>query len=68
LAQTMEDLRSCQRLHYLVFNCELGRRLTDSEDCGLDRDRFELICDHLMVHDAASGKLVGTYGTQTGSR
>jgi putative hemolysin len=64
----MEDLAQCQRLRYLVFNCELGEGLTDSEDCGLDRDRFDLICDHLMVHDAASGKLVGTYRMQTGYR
>jgi len=68
LAQSMEDLTQCQRLRYLVFNCELGEGLTDSEDCGLDRDRFDLICDHLMVHDAASGKLVGTYRMQTGYR
>jgi putative hemolysin len=68
LAQSMGDLLSCQRLRYLVFNCELGGGLTDSEDCGLDRDRFDLICDHLMVHDAASGNLVGTYRMQTGYR
>jgi putative hemolysin len=68
LAQTMEDLTECQRLRYLVFNCELGEGLSDSEACGLDRDRFDLICDHLMVHDVASGKLVGTYRMQTGYR
>jgi putative hemolysin len=68
LAQTMDDLTQCQRLRYLVFNCELGEGLTDSDDCGLDRDPFDLICDHLMVHDAASGKLVGTYRMQTGYR
>ena len=68
LAQSMDDLVACQRLRYLVFNCELGEGLTDSERCGLDRDSFDLICDHLMVHDAASGKLVGTYRMQTGYR
>jgi putative hemolysin len=68
LAQNMEDLAQCQRLRYLVFNCELGEGLTDSDACGLDRDRFDLICDHLMVHDATSGKLVGTYRMQTGYR
>jgi putative hemolysin len=68
LAQNMDDLAACQRLRYLVFNCELGEGLTDSERSGLDRDRFDLICDHLMVHDATSGKLVGTYRMQTGYR
>jgi putative hemolysin len=68
LAQTMDDLTQCQRLRYLVFNCELGEGLTDSHGSGLDRDPFDLICDHLMVHDAASGRLVGTYRMQTGYR
>jgi putative hemolysin len=68
LAQNMDDLIACQRLRYLVFNCELGEGLASSEPCGLDRDRFDFICDHLMVHDAASGKLVGTYRMQTGYR
>jgi putative hemolysin len=68
LAQNMDDLAACQRLRYLVFNCELGEGLTDSERSGLDRDRFDLICDHLMVHEATSGKLVGTYRMQTGYR
>jgi putative hemolysin len=68
LAQNMDDLTQCQRLRYLVFNCELGEGLSGSEACGLDRDPFDLICDHLMVHDAASGNLVGTYRMQTGYR
>jgi putative hemolysin len=68
LAQTMDDLTECQRLRYQVFNCELGEGLAASEPCGLDRDRFDFICDHLMVRDTASAKLVGTYRMQTGYR
>jgi putative hemolysin len=68
LAQTMDDLTECQRLRYMVFNCELGEGLDSSEHCGLDRDRFDFICDHLMVRDASSGQLVGTYRLQTGYR
>ena len=68
LAQSLDDLKACQRLRYLVFNCELGEGLVDSATSGLDSDRFDLICDHLMVHDAATGKLVGTYRMQTGYR
>jgi putative hemolysin len=68
LAQTMEDVTACQRLRYLVFNCELGEGLADSDDSGLDRDPFDLICDHLMVHDAATHHVVGTYRMQTGYR
>jgi len=68
LAQTLEDVIACQRLRYLVFNCELGEGLDCSARTGLDRDQFDFICDHLMVHDAASGKLAGTYRMQTGYR
>lgn len=68
LAQTLEDVIDCQRLRYLVFNCELGEGLDSSVRSGLDRDQFDFICDHLMVHDTATGKLVGTYRMQSGYR
>jgi putative hemolysin len=68
LAQTLEDVIACQRLRYLVFNCELGEGLDSSARMGLDRDRFDFICDHLMVHDTATGKLAGTYRMQSGYR
>ncbi len=68
MAQTLEDVIACQRLRYLVFNCELGEGLDSSAGTGLDRDRFDYICDHLMVHDAATGKLAGTYRMQSGYR
>jgi putative hemolysin len=68
LAQTLDEVIECQRLRYLVFNCELGEGLDSSARTGLDRDRFDFICDHLMVHDVGTGKLAGTYRMQTGYR
>src|SRR5260370_42607337 len=68
LAQTVEDLVECQRLRYQVFNCELGEGLESSSRTGLDRDRFDFICDHLMVRNAATGTLAGTYRMQSGYR
>ncbi len=68
MAHNVEDLTECQRLRYEVFNCELGGGLEASSSIGLDRDRFDYICDHLMVHEARSGKLVGTYRMQSGYR
>jgi len=68
MAQTLDDLIDCQRLRYLVFNCELGEGLESSAKTELDRDRFDFICDHLMVRESASGKLVGTYRMQSGFR
>jgi len=68
MAESLEDLIACQRLRYLVFNCELGEGLASSARIGLDRDRYDFICDHLMVRDTTSGKLVGTYRMQSGFR
>jgi putative hemolysin len=68
MAQTLEDVIECQRLRYQVFNCELGEGLDSSARTGLDRDRFDFICDHLMVHEAATGRLAGTYRMQSGYR
>jgi putative hemolysin len=66
LAQSPEDLIECQRLRFDVFNLELGEGLSISERSGLDIDPFDSFCDHLMVRDLESGKLVGTYRLQTG--
>jgi len=68
MAQTFEDVMECQRLRYLVFNCELGEGLESSANSGLDRDRYDFICDHLMVQDATTGMLAGTYRMQSGYR
>ena len=68
MAQTLENVIECQRLRYLVFNCELGEGLDSSAGTGLDRDRFDFICDHLMVRDNTTGKLAGTYRMQSGYR
>jgi putative hemolysin len=68
LAQNVDDLIACQRLRYQVFNCELGEGFAASHATGLDRDGFDVVCDHLMVHDSATGMLVGTYRMQTGYR
>jgi putative hemolysin len=56
----------CQRLRYEVFNLELGEGLSTSDRSGLDIDPFDSFCEHLMVRDLESGKLVGTYRLQTG--
>jgi putative hemolysin len=67
-AQSVADLTECQRLRFQVFNRELGEGLATSECSGLDRDRFDWVCDHLMVRDISTGVLVGTYRMQTGYR
>ena len=59
-ARTMGELREAQRLRYAVFAEEMGARLTGPER-GVDEDRFDAFCDHLLVRDATRGEVVGTY-------
>jgi len=64
-ARDAADLDSVLRLRYEVFNLELGEGLDASNETGRDRDAFDETCHHLMVEDASSGRLVGTYRMQT---
>jgi putative hemolysin len=60
VARDPETVRAAQRLRYRVFGEELGARLS-SAHLGVDEDRFDPFCDHLVVRDVASGETVGTY-------
>jgi putative hemolysin len=68
LATTLAEVRACQRLRYEVFNTELGEGLCASHALGLDRDHFDVICDHLLVRQTETTEVVGTYRMQTGYR
>ncbi|WP_254710476.1 GNAT family N-acetyltransferase, partial [Streptomyces lunaelactis] len=60
LARDQEDVRAAQRLRHLVFAGEMGARL-DGPEPGLDIDAFDAYCDHLLVREADTGEVVGTY-------
>jgi putative hemolysin len=64
-ARTPEELEAVQRLRFEVFNLELGEGLDESFERGLDADRFDPVCHHLLVIDEPSQKIVGTYRMQT---
>jgi putative hemolysin len=66
LAQNADEVRRAQRLRFEVFNLELGEGLAESHATGLDVDPFDAFCDHLIVEQVATGKIVGTYRLQTG--
>ncbi|WP_406280893.1 GNAT family N-acetyltransferase [Nocardia sp. NBC_00881] len=51
---------AAQCLRYGVFANEPGFRIPDTGN-GLDADRFDEHCDHLLVRDDASGEFVGCY-------
>ncbi len=66
LAEGAEDRDAACRLRFRVFNVELGEGLESSYQTGLDTDKFDLFCEHLLVEDKASRRIVGTYRMQTG--
>ncbi|NWG38403.1 MAG: GNAT family N-acetyltransferase [Hydrogenophilaceae bacterium] len=66
LATGIEQLRAAQALRYAVFNLELNEGLASAHATGLDADKFDLVCDHLIVTEKQTGEVVGTYRLQTG--
>jgi putative hemolysin len=60
IATTAEEVREVQRLRYKVFIDTMGlSALANAE--GLDRDEFDSFCDHLIVRESKTLKVVGTY-------
>jgi putative hemolysin len=60
LASTPEEVREVQRLRYKIFIETMGLSDLANED-GLDADEFDNHCDHLIVRDTKTLKVVGTY-------
>lgn len=60
LASTPEEVREVQRLRYKVFIETMGLSTLENQD-GLDKDEFDAYCDHLIVRDSKTLKVVGTY-------
>lgn len=62
LCTDAESIEAAQRLRYDVFTSEPGFALSsDNRSDGLDADRFDEFCDHLLVRDDDTGELVGCY-------
>ena len=60
LCTDADSIEAAQRLRYDVFTSEPGFTLT-GDTGGLDADRFDEHCDHLLVRDDDTGELVGCY-------
>ena len=67
MASTPEELREVQRLRYKVFIESMGLSALRRED-GLDSDEFDEHCDHLIVRDSDTLKVVGTYRVLSAAR
>ena len=63
-AKHQDEVREAQRLRYAVFATEMGARL-DTTMPGHDIDLFDNFCEHLLVRDASTREVVGTYRVLT---
>lgn len=59
-ASTPGEIKEAQRLRYKVFAEEMGANLPATAN-GLDVDEFDAYCDHLLIRDQESLRVVGTY-------
>lgn len=66
LSANETELEQALRLRYRVFNEELGEGLPESSLTGIDRDKFDDYCDHLLIMDGE--KVTGTYRLLPGFR
>jgi putative hemolysin len=59
-ASSPSEVKEAQRLRYKVFAEEMGANLSQNAE-GLDVDEFDAYCDHLLIRDQDTLKVVGTY-------
>lgn len=61
LAASDDDVLASQRLRYQVFAREMGATLPEAAArLGLDRDRYDRYCHHLLVRDGLTGAVVAS--------
>lgn len=58
-ARSTAEIRESQRLRYEIFAGEMGARLHNSLP-GHDDDALDACCEHLLVREVASGRLIGS--------
>ena len=58
-ARHQSEVREAQKLRFDVFATEMGARLSNAVP-GHDVDLFDDFCEHLLVRDTASRRVIGT--------
>jgi putative hemolysin len=66
LAITEQERAAAYRLRFLVFNLEMNEGLESAYADGYDTDRYDAVCDHLIVAHKETGSVIGTYRLQMG--
>ena len=59
-AKDAGEIQEAQRLRFKVFAEEMGANLASQSE-GLDVDEFDAYCDHLIIRDEDTLRVVGTY-------
>ncbi|WP_189616175.1 GNAT family N-acetyltransferase [Pigmentiphaga litoralis] len=60
LARSWSEVEAAQRLRYEVFTEDMGAIFPNAVN-GVDEDRFDAWCEHLIVRELTTGRVVGTY-------
>jgi putative hemolysin len=63
-ARHQDEVRQAQRLRYSIFAGEMGARLS-TPVAGHDMDIFDDYCEHLLVREADTLQVIGTYRVLT---
>jgi len=61
LAQSDSDREQIFKLRYQVFNEELEEGIPENKKFQMDFDAYDKLCDHLIVEETSTQKIVGTY-------
>ena len=52
------ELEECLKLRFNVFHKEF---MNKRREIGVDIDKLDYVCDHLVIKDRRSGSIIGTY-------
>ncbi len=61
ITQNPEEIKEAQRLRYKVFVQEIKGAGEDPAGDAVDEDPFDKVCDHLIIFDQDSRRVIGTY-------
>lgn len=66
IATTEAEREQAFKLRYEIFNLEQGKGLDHANEDGLDKDRFDSNCLHLLVLYKPENRVIGTYRAHPG--